>query len=157
MTRTGASTGCWVECVQYEANVDDMDPRIWPAVIERLLDVGAHDAWVTPIVMKKGRPAFTLGVLCDPDTADDVRSTIFRECTTIRVRQTTARKYVLDRTEDAVEVEGRSIGVKTAMDDGQVVNRSVEWDDVVAAATALGLSAKEVLALATAEANRRSP
>lgn len=140
------------DCLQYETNVDDMDPRLWPGVIEALLAVGAHDAWVTPIVMKKGRPAFTLSVLCDSTCAAQVRAIIHRETTTLGIREVAVRKHVLERTESSVDVRGHQIGVKIGFDDGVEVNRSVEWDDVAAAAAALGLSAKDVLALATAAA-----
>lgn len=144
------------DCLQYDTNVDDMDPRLWPHVIDRLFAVGAHDAWVTPILMKKGRPAMTLSVLCDDACAAAVRATIHRETTTLGIRETAVRKHVLDRVESTVEVEGQRIGVKTALDEGVVVNRSVEWDDVAAAAAALGRPAKDVLDQATAAAQALS-
>jgi uncharacterized protein (DUF111 family) len=138
--------------MQYDANVDDLDPRVWPRVIDKMLDAGAHDAWITPIIMKKGRPAFTLSALCSEDDAEAVRRVIFTETSTIGLRETSLRKFVLPREEREVLVADESIGIKTAFLDGQPVNRSVEWDDVVAAANALGLSAKDVLAAATAAA-----
>ncbi len=140
------------DSVQFETNVDDMDTRLWPIVIDRLLDVGADDAWVTPILMKKGRPAFKLGVLCGVHVADDVKAVIFRETTTIGLRQWPVEKHGLARTEQEVSVNGQPIRVKSAMADDAVINRSVEWDDVQVAASKLGLTAKEVLAVATAAA-----
>jgi len=140
--------------LQIDTNIDDMDPRLWPTVIDRLLEAGALDAWVTPIIMKKGRPAFTLSALCDGASANQVRRTIFEQTTTIGLRETVVDRHVLDRTFATIDVQGQAIGIKTASLDGQVVNRSVEWEDVRAAATELGLSAKDVLAAATAAAMR---
>lgn len=136
--------------VLYETNVDDMDTRLWPAVIDELLAAGALDAWLTPIIMKKGRPAFTLSVLCDASASDTVRAAIFTHTTTIGLREIPVQRHVLDRFESTVELDGSPIGVKTATLNGQVVNRSVEWDDVAAAAAAQGLAPKDVLAAATA-------
>jgi uncharacterized protein (TIGR00299 family) protein len=138
--------------LQIEANVDDLDPRVWPSAIAAVLAAGASDAWVTPITMKKGRPAFTLGVLCTIDRAVEVRDEVFRQTSTIGLREFAVTKRALAREEGAVEIDGHRIRVKTASSGETVTNRSVEWDDVVAAATDLGRSPKDVLA----EASRRA-
>lgn len=131
--------------VLLETNVDDLDPRLWPHVLEQLMATGAHDAWLTPILMKKGRPAHTLSVLCAAEDADRLRSKVFRETSTIGLRQSTVGKHALERTESTVYVDGRAIRVKTAWLEGSPVNANPEWDDVVAAAEALGRPAKQVL------------
>ena len=87
-----------------ETNVDDLDPRLWPAVIAALLDAGASDAWLTPILMKKGRPAHTLSVLVPADRADAVRREIYRQTSTIGLREQPVGKHELDREMAAVEV-----------------------------------------------------
>ncbi|MGH8825325.1 MAG: nickel pincer cofactor biosynthesis protein LarC [Jiangellaceae bacterium] len=129
-----------------EANVDDMDPRLWPPILARLLAAGAADAWLVPIVMKKGRPAFTLSVLVDDDAADAVRRAVFTETTTIGLRETAVDKRALDRAEHAVDVHGHRVRVKTARLNGVVVNAQPEYDDVVAVATHLGQPVKAVMA-----------
>jgi hypothetical protein len=136
-----------------EANVDDMDPRLWPPVLIRLIEAGASDAWLTPIVMKKGRLAHTLSVLVDGSAAAAaVRQAVFTETTTIGLRETVVNKHALDRVERSVEVDGRRVRVKTSTLDGVLVNAQPEYDDVVAAATAAGRPVKAVLAEATAAA-----
>ncbi|MDX2380206.1 MAG: nickel pincer cofactor biosynthesis protein LarC [Acidimicrobiia bacterium] len=132
--------------LQIEANVDDLDPRVWPAAIAAILDAGASDAWVAPITMKKGRPAFTVSALCRAETADAVRAAVFRHTSTIGLREFAVTKYALSRSESTVDLEGLVIRVKTAFSGGEVVNRSVEWEDVVAASVALERPPKDVLA-----------
>ena len=139
-----------------EANVDDLDPRLWPGVLHGLLDAGASDAWLTPILMKKGRPAHTLSVLCPERVAPDVRRLIFRETTSLGLRESPVAKHALDREERTVDVDGQRVRVKLGLLDGEVVNAMPEWDDVAAAALALGRPAKEVLREAHAAAGRFS-
>jgi uncharacterized protein (DUF111 family) len=138
--------------VLLETNVDDLDPRLWPAVLQRLLDVGASDAWLTPILMKKGRPAHTLAVLCRESVVPVVRRTVFTETSTIGLRRTTVGKTALDRVETSVDVAGHAVRVKLAILDGEVVNANPEYDDVLAAAAGLGRPVKAVLAEAAAAA-----
>ncbi len=135
-----------------EANVDDLDPRLWPGVLERLMAAGASDAWLTPILMKKGRPAHTLHVLCGSAQAAELRDIVFAETSTIGVRQSTVDKHALDRETVTVDVDGNPVRVKIARRGDDVVNVSVEYDDVAVAAAALGRPVKEVLAAASAAA-----
>ena len=128
-----------------ETNVDDLDPRLWPGVLQALLTAGASDAWLTPILMKKGRPAHTLSVLCRDDLAPVLRDVVFRETSTLGVRETSVGKTALDRREVTVVVDGRPVRVKLGLLRGEVVNAMPEWEDVAAAAAALGRPAKAVL------------
>ncbi|HET6938244.1 MAG TPA: nickel pincer cofactor biosynthesis protein LarC [Nocardioides sp.] len=135
-----------------ETNVDDLDPRLWPDVITAVLAAGALDAWLTPILMKKGRPAHTFRALTTPHTADEVRGTIFRETTTIGIREYPVARHALPRETATVTVGGLEVRVKLARLDGVVVTAQPEYDDVVQVAQALGRPVREVLAEATTAA-----
>ncbi|ADB29326.1 protein of unknown function DUF111 [Kribbella flavida DSM 17836] len=146
----GESVGAPATELVYETNVDDLDPRIWPQVLSRLLQAGAADAWLTPILMKKGRPAHTLSVLVSSANAEVVRAVILTETSAIGLREFPIRKHAADREFASVEVGGQSIHVKIARYGGQVVNVQPEYEDVVTAANALGKPVKSVLAQAVA-------
>jgi uncharacterized protein (TIGR00299 family) protein len=133
-----------------ETNVDDLDPRLWPEVITAVLAAGARDAWLTPILMKKGRPAHTFRALVDPDRAAEVRRVVFRETTTIGIRTLAVERHALPRERTSVLVGGLEVPVKVARLDGAVVNAQPEYDDVVRVAAALDRPVVEVLAEATA-------
>ena len=146
----GESTEVPTTELVYETNVDDLDPRIWPQVLSRLLEAGAADAWLTPILMKKGRPAHTLSVLTSSANAEIVRSVILTETSAIGLREFGILKHAADREFASVEVSGQLIHVKIARYGGQVVNVQPEYDDVAAAATVLNKPVKSVLAQAIA-------
>jgi len=137
-----------------ECNVDDLDPRVWPAVIAALLEAGASDAWLTPILMKKGRPAHTLSVLVDADHAVGVRATVFRQTSTIGLREQPVAKHALEREFTSVDVGGQTISVKLARHDGSVVNAQPEYDDVARAAAVLDRPVADLLAEAAALSRR---
>ena len=149
---TAATAG--TDAVVVEANVDDLDPRLWPGVIAVLLAAGASDAWLTPMHMKKGRPAVTVAALCDPDALEPVRTVLFQETSTIGVREHAVTKRALDREVITVALrDGAEVRVKVARLAGRVVNASPEFDDVAAAAAASGRPVKAVLAEASAAAH----
>jgi len=147
---TGSAADAWL----LEANVDDLDPRLWPGVLASLLTAGASDAWLTPILMKKGRPAHTLSVLCAGAELEALRSRIFRETSTLGVRAAPVARHTLERREHAVEVDGQPVRVKVGYLGGAVVNVMPEWEDIAAAARALDRPAKSVLLEAHTAAQR---
>jgi uncharacterized protein (TIGR00299 family) protein len=139
--------------VLLEANIDDLDPRVWPEVLAALLRAGASDAWLTPILMKKGRPAHTLSVLAATERAAAMRALVFRETPTLGLRENAVRKHALGRRVRTIDVDGQPVRVKTGMlADGEVVTAQPEWEDVRSAAHALGRPARAVLAAAQAAA-----
>ncbi len=126
-----------------EANVDDVTGEVLAHAIGELLGAGAYDAWATPIVMKKGRPAHTVHALCDESVFDAVCAVLVAETGTLGIRATTVERWPRQRGESTVDVDGHTIRVKVAA--GRV---KVEHDDAVVAARALGLPLREVLARA---------
>lgn len=80
-----------------EANIDDMSPLHYDILLEKLFQTGAHDAYITPIIMKKSRPAHMLSVLCCETTLSSVTTVIFEESTTIGLRMQPVRRHVLER------------------------------------------------------------
>jgi uncharacterized protein (TIGR00299 family) protein len=127
-----------------ETNVDDMSPELIPYVIERALDAGALDAWVTPVHMKKGRVGVVLSVLVERGASPEVLDVIFRETTTFGVRISSVDREVLDRKEVEVDVGGHSVRVKVGYRDGRVVSASPEYEDAATTARATGMPLKDV-------------
>ena len=131
--------------VLLEANVDDLDPRLWPGILAGLLDLGAADAWLVPILMKKGRPAHTLSALCHPGLVDEMRERIFRDTSTLGVRHSQRGRVVLEREFVLVAVGDAQVSVKVAHRDGVLLQVMPEFEDVAALARRQGRPERVVL------------
>ncbi|HTW86019.1 MAG TPA: nickel pincer cofactor biosynthesis protein LarC [Candidatus Sulfotelmatobacter sp.] len=131
------------EIVVLEANVDDLAPQHFELALERIFAAGARDAWLTPIVMKKGRPAILLSAIADPSAEDAVARAILRETTTIGVRVRTQRRYVLPRRIVTIETAYGPVRVKEVSLDG-TVRAQPEHDDLVRIARERGVPLPEV-------------
>ena len=135
-----------------EVNVDDVTGETVAHAVAALLEAGAHDAWVTPILMKKGRPAYTVSALCDPALAAQVAGVLTAETGSLGVRGSTLERWPRARVESEVEVAGLPVRVKVSP--GRV---KVEHDDAALVARRTGLPLREVVFRAESELRRLEP
>jgi uncharacterized protein (TIGR00299 family) protein len=136
---TGRETVLRIEC-----EVDDMNPQLFTPLGDRLVAAGALDAYLTPVVMKKGRPGTLITVLAPPDRRAAICDLLFRETTTIGVRFDAVERDTLDRRLVEVQVSGGLVRVKVAGRGGEVLNAAPEFDDCLRVAEATGRPVKAI-------------
>lgn len=112
-----------------EANIDDLNPQVYEYVMDKLLDVGALDVWLTPIIMKKSRPATLLSVLLNSTELDKVCQIIFAETTTIGIRFYQVGRKVAERSFVTVHLEWGPVQVKISSFNGEICSISPEYND----------------------------
>ncbi len=141
------------EVVTIEANIDDMSPELYPYVVAQVFAAGALDVWLTPIQMKKGRPAVKISALSAPSEAEAVAGAILRESTTFGVRLTCSQRRCLNRETVTVTTRFGELSVKVAYLDGRVVTVAPEYEDCLEAAHKHGVPVKAVYSAALAAAD----
>lgn len=148
-TPSGAHGAGVDELTLLETNVDDVTGELLGHVIRRAFDAGARDAWVTPIVMKKSRPAHTVHVLATRASAEELERLLFAETGTLGIRRSEVRRTAAARRVVHVMVAGHAVRVTFGPH-----RAKPEYDDVAAAAAALDLPLREVTERALREAER---
>ena len=143
--------------IELSANIDDCTGEVIGATIARLLSAGALDAWASPIVMKKSRPAWMLSVLCAPADADEAEQILFAETTTFGVRRAPRARTKLLRRHETVETPYGPIRIKVGLSSGQAVAAAPEFDDCLSAAESHRVPVREVLAAANEAYRREDP
>jgi uncharacterized protein (TIGR00299 family) protein len=138
------------ELVMLTTNIDDMNPEWLPPLVERLFAAGARDAWLTPILMKKGRPAHSLSVLCDPAIAERLRHIVYIDSTSLGIREERVRRYHVPRAIVRVATRWGEIGVKVADLPNGTQRASPEFADCADAAQQNGVTIAEVYEAALA-------
>jgi uncharacterized protein (TIGR00299 family) protein len=133
-----------------EAEVDDMSPQLCGPLLERLLGAGALDAYLTPVLMKKGRPGFLITAVAEVSAREALEELLFRETTTLGVRRQEWDRTVLEREVVPVNTAYGPVGVKVGRRGGRVYNAQPEFEDCQRAAGAAGVPIKEVWAAALA-------
>jgi len=131
-----------------ECNIDDLDPRVLPVVIDRLLESGALDAYVTPLVMKKGRPGHLITAISPAQAVETVVDVILRETSSLGCRTYPVTKYHLERRMETVETPWGSVPVKVALAGDTVLRRIPEFEACAELARTAGVPVRDVLAAA---------
>ena len=112
-----------------ETQVDDLSPQAVGYLYSLLLDVGALDFFVTPITMKKSRPALLLTVICPEEKVADCQRLLFRETTTLGIRYSQQRRSSLSRENVSVQTIYGPVSVKVARQSGSILNVQPEYED----------------------------
>ncbi len=149
--KTGRTSG---QHVKIEANIDDMSPEAYEPLMQTLYAAGAADVWITPIQMKKNRPAHMLAALCPAEHEETVSDAILNHSTTIGLRVIPFEKRVLPRETISVKTTLGDVSVKVVTQPDNRRRGKPEHDDVVALAKSAGLSYSEARARIEAEIGR---
>ena len=142
-------TSANAEVVQIETNIDDMNPQIFGHVMERLFAAGALDVYLTPIVMKKNRPATLLGVIARRQDEASLADLILRETTTLGLRVQHVHRYEAEREFRLVQTPYGELKLKLKMVNGRMIQASPEYEDCVRLANDSGVSLAEVYSAAS--------
>ena len=131
-----------------ETTIDDATPQLLARFIDRALELGALDAFLTPVVMKKGRLATKLTLLAGADRMEELIEAVFRETSSIGVRFHPVERRVLAREFRKVRVRGEEIAVKVSRLDGEAVTIQPEYEDCLRVSAKTRLPLKEIARLA---------
>jgi uncharacterized protein (DUF111 family) len=137
-----------------ETNIDDMAPNLLAEIPRAMLEAGALEAFVTAVVMKKGRPGHLVTVVCAPAQADSLAAKLLRETSTLGVRIREERRLVLKRRVEKFSSSLGEVAVKLKLIDGKVVDAMPEYDDVRVAADRAAMPVAEAHRVLSEEARR---
>lgn len=112
-----------------EANIDDLNPQIYEYVMEKLLALGARDVWMTPIIMKKSRPATMLSVLAEGTLLESIAACLFAETSTIGIRHYPVQRQIAGRVTKKITTPWGEASVKVSSYQNKICNVAPEFED----------------------------
>jgi uncharacterized protein (TIGR00299 family) protein len=127
-----------------ECNIDDMNPEFYDDVMEALFEAGAQDVFLTPMIMKKSRPAVTVSVLCDDKALEAVQTILLIRTSTLGVRTLKVTKTMLRREFSTVSTKYGEISVKNAYYRGKKIKSKPEYEACKKLADEKGVSIQEI-------------
>jgi uncharacterized protein (TIGR00299 family) protein len=132
------------DALHIECNIDDMNPEFFEYISDRLFKAGASDVFFSNIMMKKGRPAIVLNVICETELADSVKNIIFTETTSLGIRTFPFRKDTLVRKFETLQTVYGDVTVKRSFYKEKEVSCKPEYDECRRIASEKGIPVKEV-------------
>ena len=127
-----------------ECNIDDMNPELYEYIIDKLFNEGALDVYLTPIIMKKGRPSVKVSVLCSSAKLDKIKELLFKQTTTFGVRSFKVDKTMLQREFIKLNTSYGEITVKEAYYKGEKIKSKLEYEECKKIAQSMGIPISEV-------------
>ncbi len=112
-----------------ETNIDNMNPEIYSYLFPTLLNNNALDVFVTPIIMKKNRPANKLSILCKEEHAGQLEDIVFRETPTLGIRKYRVERDELKRKFEKIKTSFGELTVKLAYRNGELLKFSPEYEE----------------------------
>ncbi|MEW6510801.1 MAG: nickel pincer cofactor biosynthesis protein LarC [Bacteroidota bacterium] len=140
------------DVVVIETNIDDLNPQVYPHVIDRLLAAGAHDAYLVPIIMKKGRPGILLSAMAPRRVLDAVLGVLYRETSTIGLRIQPIGRKKLPRRSVEVTTSFGLVRAKVVIRDGKEIV-TAEYEECRRIAVEKGMAVVEVMRTLERELN----
>lgn len=133
------------EIMVIETNIDDMSPIVYEYLIEALFQKNVLDVFLTPIIMKKTRPANKLTVLTDPINENEIVSFLFKETSSIGVRTYKVKRKKISREIKTINTSLGKVKVKISKLDGVIYNISPEYEECKKIAEKKNMALKEVI------------
>ncbi len=149
---TAGASGATETITVIEANIDDMNPELFPPLVKGLIEAGAKDAFLTPILGKKGRPAYLVTAMADEAAVAKVADALFRGSTSLGLRMRREERICLQREWKDVSTQWGAVRVKIGLRGGIAANAAPEFDDCARVAEAAKVAVREVYDAARAAA-----
>jgi len=127
-----------------ECNIDDMNPELYDALMERLFVAGAHDVFLTPIIMKKSRPAVMVSVLCNVGKQKAIEDVLWLNSSTFGLRSYKVAKSILRRETVKVKTKYGEITVKSGYLNGRIIKSKPEYEDCKRLAKENGVTIQDI-------------
>jgi uncharacterized protein (TIGR00299 family) protein len=128
-----------------ETNIDDMNPQLYDYLIQKILDLGALDVFLTPIQMKKNRPGTLVSVICPVEAVEKFADFLLQETTTIGLRWRVEDRFKAERSIREAQTRYGRVRFKVAQLGGQTINVSPEYEDCKRLALEKGVALREVM------------